>query len=146
MQHSSLVHLIQWAINHFDLRNPHSVFLTSLQTSFDPHVFDIFTTLCAGATLVVTKEDGLRDPQYLLGLMEVHNVTHFACVPSLLSMLLAFDGTAGAGIQKRYNLASLSHLLVGGEALPWNLARETIAKFPHLNLWNMYGPAECTSM
>lgn len=43
-------------------------------------------------------------------------------------------------------LSNLAHLLVGGEALPWNLAKETTVKLPHVNLWNMYGPAEATSM
>lgn len=88
VHHAPLVHLIQWASAQFGLTSRRSVFLTALQISFDPHVFDIFATLCAGSTIVITREGGLRDPEYLLGLMETHAVTHFACVPSLLNMML----------------------------------------------------------
>ena len=65
-----------------------------------------------------------------------HAVTHLQCTPSLARALLMDSQAPGA-------LSSLSKLLVGGEALPANLAgplRELISG----ELLNMYGPTETT--
>ncbi|MDH6626449.1 natural product biosynthesis luciferase-like monooxygenase protein [Streptomyces sp. LBL] len=63
-----------------------------------------------------------------------HAVTHLQCTPSLARALLADQDT-------RTELPRLSRLLVGGEALPADLARalaDAVAGTVH----NMYGPTE----
>jgi natural product biosynthesis luciferase-like monooxygenase protein len=65
-----------------------------------------------------------------------HRVTHLQCTPSMASLLLA-DGRVDAG------LARLNHLMVGGEALPPELARELCARTGG-RVTNMYGPTETT--
>lgn len=69
-------------------------------------------------------------------LMDRHAVTHLQCTPSMASLLLA-DGRFDAG------LAGLNHLMVGGEALPAELAVELCAKVGG-RVTNMYGPTETT--
>jgi natural product biosynthesis luciferase-like monooxygenase protein len=64
-----------------------------------------------------------------------HGVTHLQCTPSMARMLLAHDDSRAA-------LGRLSHLLVGGEALPAALARDLRALVPRVT--NMYGPTETT--
>jgi natural product biosynthesis luciferase-like monooxygenase protein len=67
----------------------------------------------------------------------LHNgVTHLQCTPSMASMLVA-DAPG------REALSRLSVLLVGGEALPLELARQLTALVPGKVL-NMYGPTETT--
>jgi natural product biosynthesis luciferase-like monooxygenase protein len=67
----------------------------------------------------------------------LHNeATHLQCTPSMASMLVA-DAPG------REALSSLSVLLVGGEALPLELARQLTALVPGKVL-NMYGPTETT--
>ena len=65
-----------------------------------------------------------------------HGVTHLQCTPSLAQALLLEPGAQGA-------LSGLERLLVGGEALPTELAarlRDTVGGA----LLNMYGPTETT--
>ncbi|MEU1866299.1 MupA/Atu3671 family FMN-dependent luciferase-like monooxygenase [Streptomyces gardneri] len=63
-----------------------------------------------------------------------HEVTHLQCTPSLARALLADQET-------RAELPRLSRLLVGGEALPADLARE-LAETVEGTVHNMYGPTE----
>ncbi|HVR99010.1 MAG TPA: MupA/Atu3671 family FMN-dependent luciferase-like monooxygenase, partial [Thermoanaerobaculia bacterium] len=65
-----------------------------------------------------------------------HGVTHLQCTPSMARMLVSEP----AGIEA---LGCLSHLLVGGEALPPALARQLREVVPG-EVHNMYGPTETT--
>ena len=65
-----------------------------------------------------------------------HGVTHLQCTPSLARLLAADQGAALA-------LGSLSALMVGGEALPVDLARE-LARRTGGPVRNLYGPTETT--
>ncbi|MBA2964702.1 MULTISPECIES: MupA/Atu3671 family FMN-dependent luciferase-like monooxygenase [Ramlibacter] len=65
-----------------------------------------------------------------------HGVTHLQCTPSMAAMLLA-DATG------RTALARLQALMVGGEALPLEMAAQLRALVPGA-LLNMYGPTETT--
>jgi natural product biosynthesis luciferase-like monooxygenase protein/amino acid adenylation domain-containing protein len=64
-----------------------------------------------------------------------HGVTHLQCTPSLAGALVAAEGASA--------LAPLRRLLLGGEALPAELARELAAVLPG-RVVNMYGPTETT--
>ena len=64
------------------------------------------------------------------------SATHLQCTPSMASMLVA--DSAG-----REALSRLSALLVGGEALPLDLARQ-LRELLSGDLINMYGPTETT--
>jgi natural product biosynthesis luciferase-like monooxygenase protein/amino acid adenylation domain-containing protein/FkbM family methyltransferase len=68
-----------------------------------------------------------------------HGVTHLQCTPSMAG-LLAADAASFAA------LGSLRALLVGGEALPADLARtlRTALAPGGGELWNLYGPTETT--
>ncbi|PHP27771.1 MupA/Atu3671 family FMN-dependent luciferase-like monooxygenase [Limimaricola cinnabarinus] len=65
-----------------------------------------------------------------------HGVTHLQCTPSMARMLVA-DETSRAA------LGGLSHLMLGGEALPAALAEELRAAGIGW-IENMYGPTETT--
>jgi len=65
-----------------------------------------------------------------------YGVTHLQCTPSMARLLLADP-------EAREALASVKHLMVGGEALPPALARE-LMEASGATLTNMYGPTETT--
>jgi natural product biosynthesis luciferase-like monooxygenase protein len=65
-----------------------------------------------------------------------NDITHLQCTPSMAAMLLAEPGGRDA-------LARVSVLLVGGEALPLQLAHELRALVAG-HVINMYGPTETT--
>jgi natural product biosynthesis luciferase-like monooxygenase protein len=72
----------------------------------------------------------------IAGLLLRENVTHFQCTPTMATMLAA-DADSQPG------LAGLRHMMVGGEALPPDLAR-TLAGLVKGKVSNMYGPTETT--
>ncbi|HZY17563.1 MAG TPA: MupA/Atu3671 family FMN-dependent luciferase-like monooxygenase [Ramlibacter sp.] len=65
-----------------------------------------------------------------------HGVTHLQCTPSMAAMLLA-DAPGRAALSR------LSAMMVGGEALPLEMATQLRALVPG-ELLNMYGPTETT--
>ncbi|MFL9906607.1 FkbM family methyltransferase [Paraburkholderia sp. RL17-337-BIB-A] len=78
------------------------------------------------------KSDGLS----IAAQIRRHNVTHLQCTPSLARMMVADPET-------RETLKTLQFLLVGGEALPFDLARSLRDAVGGL-VFNMYGPTETT--
>lgn len=68
--------------------------------------------------------------------METYGVTHLQCTPSHARLLLADR-------DNRTALATLQHLLIGGEAFPRDLAVELRSLFDG-RLTNMFGPTETT--
>jgi natural product biosynthesis luciferase-like monooxygenase protein len=72
----------------------------------------------------------------LAGLLRDEKVTHFQCTPTMATML-ASDADSRPG------LAGLKHMMIGGEALPPDLAR-TLADLVTGRVSNMYGPTETT--
>jgi natural product biosynthesis luciferase-like monooxygenase protein len=67
---------------------------------------------------------------------ERRRITHFQCTPSMARILLA-DGTLAT-------MGSLRRFLIGGEALPAELATAITTALPQATLVNMYGPTETT--
>ena len=68
--------------------------------------------------------------------IEAHGVTHFQCTPSMARILTSDEDNASA-------LAGLQKILLGGEALPLDLA-QGINKTLKGDLINVYGPTETT--
>lgn len=68
--------------------------------------------------------------------LSAHRVTHVQCTPSRARLLLAEP-------EARAALGGVRQLLVGGEALPGDLARELVAAVGG-SVLNMYGPTETT--
>ncbi|KAK3284317.1 hypothetical protein CYMTET_8028 [Cymbomonas tetramitiformis] len=113
--------------------------LHSLTFTFDPSVESIFSTLVAGATLVVSKPGALLDPEYLQHLIVNEHVSVADLVPSVLLMHLNSSASPASSL-----LNSIQKLLLGGEALTTDLARRVLTQHPQICLWNAYGPTEVT--
>ena len=81
--------------------------------------------------------DGIASHDFSISAqIERHSVTHFQCTPSMARILSADAGTLNA-------LSSLKKMLLGGEALPLDLARSLKTSLAG-QLLNMYGPTETT--
>jgi len=76
------------------------------------------------------------DDMTLAAQIRRHKVTHLQCTPTMARMLMADDGTRGA-------LSTVDQVLLGGEALPGQLATD-IRKLTGRPVLNMYGPTETT--
>ena len=118
----------------------HGTWLAATSVSFDISVLEILGSLSHGRRVVLLGESVLgqvSDPRYAIAAqIERHGVTHFQCTPSQVRILLLDDAGRSA-------LASLEQLLVGGEALPQELADE-LSALVRGKVFNMYGPTETT--
>ncbi|HST60256.1 MAG TPA: amino acid adenylation domain-containing protein, partial [Longimicrobium sp.] len=110
--------------------------LAVTRISFDIHVLELLWTLARGFRVVVQPEpDRARDGETIAEQIRRHGVTHLQCTPSLAAMLIAESGIEA--------LAGLDRILLGGEALPADLAAQIRTVLPD-GVVNMYGPTETT--
>ena len=100
--------------------------------SFDIAVLELQLPLMLGATVVIATHDDAIDGHALRALLEQHRATVMQATPATWRLLLE------AGWMGR----TLFKALVGGEAMPKDLADQLIAR--GVELWNMYGPTETT--
>src|SRR4030095_3309674 len=100
--------------------------------SFDIAVLELLLPLTVGATVVIATGEQAMDGHALSALLEEHRVTVMQGTPITWRLLLE------AGWTGRHPFKAL----IGGEALPKDLADQLIAR--GIELWNMYGPTETT--
>ena len=131
--HQALVNRIAWMQAEYRL-TPQDVVLQKTPYSFDVSVWEFFWTLACGATLVIARPEGHRDPQYLAGLIASENVTTLHFVPSMLQAFLRLADLSAC--------ASLRRVVCSGEALGVALARQCRTLLPQAGLYNLYGPTE----
>lgn len=128
VRHSSIVNFVRVATDCYGFCSSDRVY-QGMSAAFDFSVEEIWTTLCAGATLVPRPSTvdrlgpGLND--FLIG----EKVTVLTCVPTLLATL-------------NETIPSLRLLNVGGEACPSSLVDRWAR--PELKILNTYGPTEAT--
>jgi amino acid adenylation domain-containing protein len=100
--------------------------------SFDIAVLELQLPLARGGTVVIASRDESMDGHALKELLQVSGATVMQATPVTWRLLLE-AGWAGKAPFKA---------LVGGEALPKDLADDLLAH--DVELWNMYGPTETT--
>ncbi|HYN92489.1 MAG TPA: amino acid adenylation domain-containing protein, partial [Pilimelia sp.] len=132
--HGGIVNRLLWMQREYGL-GPGDVVVQKTPASFDVSVWEYFWPLLAGATLVVARPEGHRDPAYLARLIQDEAVTTIHFVPSMLRAFLAEPAAAGCG--------SLRRVICSGEALPADLAAEFHRILP-AGLHNLYGPTEAS--
>lgn len=130
LQHKSIAGYIRTFTEFFNLR-PADKVLQQASLSFDISLEEIYSSLCAGACLVIAVKGG-RDIEELVEKIKNENVTIVSATP------LVIDGINATGYE---GLESLRILINGGDSLkPGNIDR----LFPHMDIYNTYGPTETT--
>ena len=103
--------------------------------SFDVSAWEFFWPLLTGATLVVARPEGHKDPAYLAQLIQEQQITTVHFVPS---MLQAFLNEPSASACK-----SIKRVICSGEALSIE-AQEHFFRLFNCQLLNFYGPTEAS--
>ncbi|RMI30977.1 amino acid adenylation domain-containing protein [Nocardia stercoris] len=129
--HSAIVNQLRWLCTTYDLGSTDRALLKTPAT-FDLSVWEFWSLLVSGGSLVVTAAGDERDPDRLRELIDTYDVTVLHPVPSLLGMLLA-----GGKVP-----ASLRAVLAIGEAMPSATAVEFLENSSAATLVNLYGPTE----
>src|SRR5918997_1417601 len=132
--HCGIVNRLLWMQAEYGLREDDRV-LQKTPSSFDVSVWEFFWPFIVGATLVVAKPEGHKDPAYLTRLIRSEAVTTIHFVPSMLRAFLQDQAAASC--------TGLRRVICSGEALPADLARDFHSALD-VGLHNLYGPTEAS--
>lgn len=105
------------------------------ELTFDFSVEEIYLALLNGATLCPARQIDLFNPAHFI---ENHKITVWISVPSLVGVLLRNHK------ETQVQLGSLRVSIFNGESLTASLAAAWQRLAPNAEIWNTYGPTECT--
>nr|WP_285478570.1 non-ribosomal peptide synthetase [Amycolatopsis sp. NBRC 101858] len=132
--HAGIVNRLLWMQDEYGLTGDDRV-LQKTPSSFDVSVWEFLWPLITGATEVVARPDGHKDPAYLARLIRDRGVTTVHFVPSMLQVFLQEPAAR--------ECTSLRRVLCSGEALP----ADAVVQFGQVldaELHNLYGPTEAS--
>ncbi|MFE1797234.1 amino acid adenylation domain-containing protein [Streptomyces sp. NPDC059517] len=142
--HRAIVNRLAWMQGQYGLAADDRV-LQKTPASFDVSVWEFFWALCEGATVVLARPDGHRDPAYLAELIREQGVTTLHFVPSMLEAFLqSFEPSSPRPEEVTAPpawAASLRRVFSSGEALPTAASARWLA-LTGVPLHNLYGPTE----
>ena len=132
ISHQAIVNRLLWMQHEYPLLCTDRV-LQKTPAGFDVSVWEFFWPMIVGATLVVAKPEGHKDPAYLAEIIARQRISTLHFVPSMLQVFVAnADSTS---------CTSLRQVFCSGEALSIELVNDYYAKFDAA-LHNLYGPTE----
>ncbi|HLY70463.1 MAG TPA: AMP-binding protein [Puia sp.] len=138
MSHNNVLNFIQWGHQTFNVK-PDDVFTNANPIYFDNSVFDFYTSLFSGATLVPIKSDLLKSANDLVKAINDSGCTIWFSVPSLLVYLLTTKALT------KNDFKNIKQIAFGGEGFPKNKLKQLYDLFKdRITLLNVYGPTECT--
>ena len=135
MPHRALLNLIAWQIE--SARNPAAKTLQFASLSFDVSFQEMFSTWCAGGTLLLLPEQVRRDAVALWRLLESESVER------LFLPFVALQHLAEAAEREGLDAPSLHEVITAGEQL--RITPQIARLFPDGGsrvLQNQYGPSE----
>ncbi|HKG62290.1 MAG TPA: amino acid adenylation domain-containing protein, partial [Pyrinomonadaceae bacterium] len=135
LQHRALVNLITWQIARSGRPAPRTLQFASM--SFDVSFQEIFSTWCAGGTLILIGEEVRRDVERLWSTLARKGVER------LFLPCVALQSLAEVCLQNQSVVPRLRELVSGGEQLKITpQIRQLFAKLNGCLLDNHYGPTE----
>ncbi|MEM9916880.1 MAG: amino acid adenylation domain-containing protein, partial [Bacteroidota bacterium] len=131
-----LVNRLDWMTDHFKTEAAQSVLRTTPQI-YDSSVWQLLWPLLHGGRTIIPEEARSLDLEYVAELCDQHALSLTDFVPSIFTEALRADVEAS-------QLASLQHIILGGEAIVASDVREFQNRFPSIRLTNLYGPTEAS--
>ncbi len=132
VEHGGLTNAINWIIETLELSSSDRCLLKTPIT-FDAAGRELFATLLAGGTLIVTEPGGHRDSRYLADTIRGERISILHCVPSLVQLLVE---------EPAFNQSlALRAVMCGGEALTPQIVTRFHSR-SRAKLYNVYGPTE----
>ncbi len=136
--HASSNCYAEWGKHHVAL-NANDKVASHAPLHFDLSIFDFFSTLRAGACVVLVPESVTRFPASWTQYIESEQISVVFTVPYTLITMVE------QGAMDTRNLDSLRWILFGGEPYATRQLKELISALPKVRLTNVYGPAEAPS-
>lgn len=136
--HLNSLTFVNMTAHFFDIR-PEDRLGNHAPLHFDLSVFDIFTAIKRGASVVLIPEHFGAFPVRLVEYIETSGITVWNSVPSVLVLL------AERGAMERCSFKSLRLVLFAGEIFPPKYLRFLMNRIPHARFFNLYGQTEANS-
>lgn len=133
ISHRSLLNHMVW-INQEFLFNAQDSFLQRTSASFDASVWEFWSPLLVGATMIIAPVEMNYDVSLFKKIASDFNITRMQVVPSLLDVLLE-------EIESNFS-HKLKTVFCGGEALSTATANNA-QNLLGCEIVNLYGPSEC---
>ncbi|MBD2040237.1 non-ribosomal peptide synthetase [Microcoleus sp. FACHB-672] len=135
IEHRQLSNYLQGITEQLDLSAGANFALISTFAADLGHTV-VFPSLCSGGCLHIISQERATHPEALADYCRQYPIDCLKIVPSHLQALLTASSPA--------DILPLQRLILGGEALSWNLIK-TIKKYaPNCSILNHYGPTEAT--
>jgi acyl-coenzyme A synthetase/AMP-(fatty) acid ligase len=109
--------------------NENTVMLQFASFSFDASIWEIFSMLCYGGTVVLTPENTVLLSNDLAEFIVKNNINRALLTPIVARTIVS------------KNISTMEDLFVGGDAFHPSILDDWNGKY---NLWNAYGPTEAT--
>ena len=138
MTHANVLNLIDWSRQTFNIE-PADLLTNVNPLYFDNSVFDLYSSLFNGSRLVPFTKDEVNDPKRLVEKIDAAKCTLWFSVPSLLIFLQTMKAADGT------RMKSIRRFVFGGEGYPKAKLKALYDSYsPASELFNVYGPTECT--
>lgn len=138
ISHTNILSFLGWSIDRYEITS-RDRFAQVSPMYFDNSVFDFYTALFGGASLVPIKKESTKSPLELIKLVDEMQCTIWFSVPSLLVYLQ----TMRALSEKTFE--SIRVFTFGGEGFPKGELKKLYGLYgKKAKLINVYGPTEGT--
>ena len=143
ISHSNILSFLDWSINRFKITSK-DIFAQVSPLYFDNSVFDFYTALFSGASLVPIKKAIMTNSSELINLVDFTKCTIWFSVPSFLIYLQTIR------VLSKNTFQSIKLFIFGGEGFPKAELKKLYQLYrKQAKLINVYGPTEgtciCTS-
>jgi len=135
LSHGNALAFVEWAADEIALHAQDRV-ASVAPFHFDLSVFDLWSSLSRGATVVIVDEVTVINGRRMLDLIHAKALTVWYSVPSALMLMLETGGLAERGAP------SLRVVYFAGEVFPIKHLLRTMAALPQARFFNLFGPTE----
>ena len=131
--HIGITNRLLWMQDRFQL-SPDDRILQKTPIGFDVSIWELLWPMISGATLVIAAPDKHKDAAYLVESVKRNAITTMHFVPPMLDAFLEVDGVN--------HCSTLRRVICSGDVLTKTTQRNFFELLPHVELHNLYGPAE----
>jgi len=138
MTHDNVLNFIKWSTTTYRITE-NDIFTNVNPLYFDNSVFDIYSSLFSGACIVPFEKETVTDPKLLVEKIDDFQCTCWFSVPSMLIFLTTMKAL------NKDNMKYIKRFIFGGEGYPKSKLRILYDLYSdRAELYNVYGPTECT--
>ncbi|MCR6574721.1 AMP-binding protein, partial [Campylobacter insulaenigrae] len=138
ISHKSVIDYAFWICETFNIDDK-EIIANQAPLYVDASLPDIISTIFSGGTLHLIPNSTFAFPKKILAYLEQEKVTMIFWKPTVL-IYFAKEGLS------KYNLISLSKVLIGGELMPNKQLNIWRSHLPQALFANLYGPTEITDV